>query len=116
LIITKDSVTLNGKDVTDKISGKNFPTIYRKKMKWRYAESLKTKIGVFDTSCFNESIFPIGISKVAINFEWTSYQPATFEIYVPKNIIAEKGISENNVTDIINSVKSTGVNAVVKFI
>lgn len=115
LIIRDNSVTLNGKDITDKISGNKFPTIYRKKMKWRYIESLKTKIGVFDTSRFNESIFPIGISKVAIKFEWVSYQPATFEIYVPKNIMDEKGISENNVTDIINSVKSAGVNAVVKF-
>ncbi|PKP60304.1 MAG: hypothetical protein CVT89_00030 [Candidatus Altiarchaeales archaeon HGW-Altiarchaeales-2] len=116
LIIRDNSVTLNGKDITDKISGKKFPTIYRKKMKWRYMESLKTKIGVFDTSRFDESIFPIGISKVAIKFEWLSYQPATFEIYVPKNIMAEKGISENNVTDIINSVKSAGVNAIVKFV
>lgn len=116
LIIRDNSVTLNGKDVSDKISGKKFPTIYRKKTKWRYIESLKTKTGVFDISRFNESIFPIGMSKVAIKFEWTSYQPATFEIYVSKSIIAEKGLSENNVIDIINSVKSAGVNAIVKFI
>lgn len=115
LIIRDSSASLNGKDVTDKISRKKFPEIYRKKMKWRYIESLKTKIGVFDTSRFNESIFPTGISKVAIKFEWVSYQPATFEIYVPKNTIVEKGISENNVIEIINSVKSAGVNAIVKF-
>ncbi|MDI6729987.1 MAG: hypothetical protein QMD06_00370 [Candidatus Altarchaeum sp.] len=113
LFIRDNSAVIGKKDVTDNLSRKTIPEISRKKTKWRYTESLKGKIGVFDSARFDEYVFAVDVSTVSIIFEWTAYQQASFEVQIPKNIIAERGISEKSIIDVLNSVKAAGVNAVI---
>lgn len=116
LFITDNSAVIGKNAVEDKLSRKTIPEIPRKKTKWRYTESLKSKIGVFDSARFDEHVFAVDVSTASITFEWTSYQPAAFEVHIPKSIADERGISEESIIDVVNSVKAAGVNAVIKFI
>jgi len=116
LLIKDNSAVLGGKDMTDKLSRKTIPVIPRKKTELRYMESLESKIGIFDSARFDKHVFAVDISTVSIIFDWRAYQPATFEVHIPREIMQERGVSEENIRDVVNSVKATGVNAIIKLI
>lgn len=109
---------LDGKDVTESLSTTTttIPKLLRKGSVWRYVELLGKEIGVFDASSFDESLFPVGIATVKIVFKWTTHQPATFEIRVPKEALSLRGDNISMTEDVVNSIKATGVRATIKII
>ena len=109
---------LDEEDVTESLSitGTNLPKLLRKGSTWKYVELLGKEIGVFDASSFDESMFPIGIAMVKIRFSWAAYQPATFEIRVSKEALSLRGNNVSMVEGVVNSIKATGVRAIIKII
>jgi len=105
---------LNGIDVSEMLSADKMPILLRKGSEWKYAEVLAENIGVFDQARFDDAIFAVGIPVVSLKFEWTAYQPATFEIRIPKDALTGKSVSE--VEEIVNSIKAAGVKAIIKVI
>lgn len=112
LRITGDRATLNGKDVTPKLTGR-VPMLPRKKSKWHYTESVGANLGVFDTARFDQAVFTVDISS-AITLEWTANQPATFDVIIDKGLLAKSGVTESYIQEIVNMAKGCGVKAGVR--
>lgn len=109
---------LDDEDVTENLSGTTttIPKLLRKGSTWRYVELLGKDIGMFNVSSFDESLFPTSVATIKIKFSWTAYQPATFEINVPREVLS---LRENNLPmakEVVNSIKATGVKASIKII
>jgi hypothetical protein len=115
LKIGKDRAMLNGEDRTDRLSTTSFPRLPRTKSKWQYTEYKGANIGTFDQTNFDDSVFVIDITS-SVTFEWTAYQPATFEMLLPEELLQKAGFTAGYMQDIINSVKASGVKADVKVI
>jgi hypothetical protein len=106
---------LNRASVTRKLSTREVPRVLRKSSTWSYTELVKEEIGRFDAGVFDESVFAIGIPPARIVFKWTAYQPATFEIQIPSNLLSRK--SDLSIAqETVDSIKATGVKAIVKVI
>lgn len=117
LIIKKERATLkNSKgeeiDVSDKISSKisKLPT---KKSRFKYTEELETKIGVFDSSKFDNAYFVVKVPKATLNFSWDVNVRASFEIILPKSVL--NTFSENQIKGLINTVKAAGIRAEISY-
>jgi hypothetical protein len=115
LQIGPGGATLNGKDASRNLSGEVVPNLPRIRSKWKYNEELGGNVGVFDKTEFDKCVFAVDIIS-RISFSWTARQPATFEVQVPKKLLAEAGLSPQNLQDIINSIKAAGVQADLKVI
>ena len=115
LIISKGRATVNGKDLTDRLSTTRLPGLPREKSKWRYTEYVGANMGIFDRTNFDDSVFIINIIST-VTFEWIAYQPATFDLVLHKEMLAKAGVTESFIQDIVNSVKACGVKAGVKWI
>lgn len=112
LNIKDGKATLNGVDVTKKLSTTTIPKLLRKESNWRYTELIEREIGVFDAARFDGSVFEIGIPPATLGFKWTAYQPATFEIQIPRGVTSESALSLAQ--EVIDSIKAVGVKATVK--
>jgi hypothetical protein len=115
LKIEDGKATLNGIDVTERLSVTNFPRLLRKGSVWNYAEQVEEAIGRFDISKFDESIFAVGIPTAKIIFNWVAYQPATFEIRIPKDVISGRR-DLSILEETVNTIKASGVKAIIKVI
>jgi len=107
-------VYLNDLDVTDKLVGCKDFVLYRKKCEIRYYEELEKEIAVFDQALFNKSVFAIGISKVKLTFTWEAKLPAAFKLCLPKEIVERRGLSLDEIYEIVNFVKAAGVRAIIE--
>ncbi|MBS7654097.1 MAG: hypothetical protein QXU95_01045 [Candidatus Bathyarchaeia archaeon] len=107
--------TLNGIDVTERLTVTGFPRLLRKGSAWKYSEQVEETIGRFDTSSFDESVFAVGIPTAKIIFNWVAYQPATFEIKIPKDVISVKR-DLSILEEVVYAVKASGVKAIIKVI
>lgn len=116
LIIGNGRCLLNGVDVTDRVSMRNIPKLYRKASTWRYSELIRERIGAFDVTRFDESIFAVSIPKATIRFRWVRYQPATFKVQVKRESLNRSGISEKYMQEILNYMKAAGVKAFIEVI
>lgn len=114
LEFNENKLYLNGLDVTDKLVGDREFTLCRRKCEIRYYEELEKKIGVFDQALFDESVFAIGISKVKLIFTWEAKLPATFKLLLPKRIVERRGLSLDEIYDVVNFVKAAGVHAIIE--
>jgi len=112
LSIKDGKAVLDGVNVTKKLSTTTMPKLLRKESTWRYTELIERELGVFDTARFDSSVFEVGIPAALVGFKWTAYQPATFEIQIPRDVISESGLSL--VQEVVDSIKAVGVNAIVK--
>ena len=112
LSIKDGKATLDGVDVTQKLSTTKIPKLLRKESNWRYTELVEREIGVFDAARFDGSVFEIGIPPATVGFKWTAYQPATFEIRIPRGVISESDLSLAQ--EVVDSIKAVGVKATVK--
>jgi len=112
LRIEEGKAYLNGEDVTGRLSRSVVPKLLRKGSTWRYAELLEKEIGVFDVSTFDESMFPVGIAPVRIGFHWVAYQPATFELRIPKGALSIRG-DLSLAQEVADSIKAAGVRAII---
>jgi hypothetical protein len=112
LHIEDGKAILRGEDVTGRLSTSTVPRLMRRGSTWRYTELLETEIGVFDVARFDEAIFPVGIAAVQIGFQWVAYQPATFELRIPKDALSRRG-DLPWIRAVVNSIKAAGVQALV---
>ena len=115
LRIEEGKTFLDDTEVTQKLSTKTIPTLLRKGSTWSYTEIIKEEIGVFDIAQFDHSIFAFGIPTVKVVLNWTAFQPATFEINIPKNTLY-RGNDISMVEAVINSIKAVGVKAIINVI
>ena len=106
---------LNDLDVTEKLSTNIKPKLLRKGITWKYTEPLEENIGVFNSAQFDHSVFAVGIPTVKIGFEWIAYQPATFEIRIPQDVVSRKG-GISLVQEVVDSIKAAGVQAIIKIV
>ncbi len=113
LTISDGKAVLNGRDRTDKLSSKTVPSLPRKTTRWRYTEAIGANIGVFDSAYFDKSVFAVDIAT-SITFEWTAYQPAAFEVVLPKSLLDRSGASADYVREMVNTVKACGVKGEVR--
>lgn len=112
LHIEDGKAILNGEDVTGRLTTSTVPKLLRRGSTWRYTELLEQAIGVFDVARFDEAIFPVGIAAVRIGFQWVAYQPATFELRIPKDALSRRG-DLPWVRAVVDSIKAAGVQALV---
>jgi len=115
LRIENGKAILNDIDVTEKLSTTVKPTLLRKGSTWKYTEPLEEDIGVFDSALFDQSVFAVGIPTVKIAFEWTAYQPATFELRIPQDAVSRKG-DISLVREVVDSIKAAGVQSIIKIV
>jgi hypothetical protein len=106
---------LNDSEVTEKLSTNITPKLLRKGSMWKYTEPLEEDIGVFDTAHFDLSVFAVGIPTVKIGFEWIAYQPATFELRIPKDAVPQ-GDGISRLQEVVDSIKAAGVQAIIKVV
>lgn len=115
LVIEEGKATLDGKSVKKDLSTTRVPRLLRKQHKWSYTEPISKEIGVFNTAVFDESKFAIGIPTIKLVFSWVSRQPATFEIRIPLEMV-EMGGNVALAKEAVESIKATGVRAIVKLV
>jgi hypothetical protein len=115
LRLSNGRALLNGRDETQSVSGIKAFSVPRRKTKWRYTESIGSNIAVFDQAYFDKSVFAVDITS-SITFEWTAYQPATFEVLIPKALFERSGARPEYVQKLVDSVKACGVKGEVKVI
>lgn len=114
LVVTKKKASIDGQDVSKKISPQKAPRLTRSSSTWKYSESLEKLIGVFDTAVFDEHTFAVKVPSVGIRYDWTRLQPATFEVGIESKALQENGVSKAYLESVVNSMKAAGVNALVK--
>jgi hypothetical protein len=114
LVIKKTKASIDGKDISKRISPHKIPRLLRRGSVWGYAESLMGLIGVFDTAKFDEHKFAVGVPAVKIRFDWTRLQPATFEVRIKSEVLRNNGFSKTYLERAVNSMKAAGVNAAIK--
>ncbi len=112
LRIADGRADLNGVDVTGRLLISSVPQLLRRGSTWQYTELLEQAIGVFDVARFDEAIFPVGVAAVHIGFHWVAYQPATFELRLPKDALARRG-DLPWVQAVVDAIKAAGVQALV---
>ncbi|CAJ36901.1 hypothetical protein [Methanocella arvoryzae] len=115
LVISAGKATLNGSDVTPRMSTAGVPALPRRRSKWRYTEAVGANVGAFDEARFDQSVFAIDISST-VTMEWTARRPATFVVNVPRPYLDRAGISARYLQDLIDGVKACGVRAEIKVV
>lgn len=113
LNLSKGQALLNGRDETQKLSSTKPFSMPRRKTKWQYTESIGSNIAVFDKAYFDKSVFAVDITS-SITFEWAAYQPASFEVLIPKALLERSGARPEYVQRLVDSVKACGVKGEVK--
>lgn len=113
LVIGEGKAINDGRDATARLTADKPPRILRRGSSWRYRESLRMLVGVFDEATFDEHTFAVGVPYVRIRFDWTRLQPATFEVQVRSEALRRSGLTESHIGRFVDSMKAAGVNAVV---
>lgn len=113
LIIEKNQATLNGTDVTSRLSADRPPSLLRKGSTWQYTESLQMLVGVFDTARFDQHTFAVRVPFVSLRFDWGRLQPASFELQIRSEALRESGLTETHIERFLASMKAAGVNATI---
>lgn len=114
LVFKEGKCFLNDEDVSDRVTVGNVPHIYRKPSNWRYVELIREKIGVFDSTAFDESIFAVSVPKAKVAFKWRRYQPATILVRIGREALNRSRTVEEYVKDVLGSIKAAGVKVIVE--
>ena len=114
LVIKDGRFLLNGEDVSERVSPKVLPKIHRRVSSWKYVELIREKIGVFDSTTFDESIFAVNVPKAKISMKWVRYQPATFSVKLNRDSLNRSKVPKEYVEEVLNSIKAAGVKVIVE--
>ncbi len=114
LVIKDGKFLLNGEDVSEKVSSKDLPRVYRRVSSWKYVELIREKIGVFDSTAFDESIFAVNVPKAKISMKWVRLQPATFSVRLNRDSLNRSRVPKEYVEEVLNSIKAAGVKVIVE--
>jgi hypothetical protein len=112
LVFRDGRAFLNDTDSTEGLSPSMPPTLPRTRSEWRYTEDIGSNIGVFDQTLFDSSVFAVDILS-NITFNWVAYQPASFEVRIPREDLQKAGITEQYLQEIVDVVKAVGVQGIV---
>jgi hypothetical protein len=115
LLMGDGRALIGRRNLTKSLSTTRIPRLPRRLSKWSYNEPLSEEIGVFDTGVFDDSKFAIGIPTIRLGFSWTAYQPATFELRIPEEAVSKEN-SLSLAKEAVNSIKATGVRAIIKVV
>lgn len=115
LKFVKGKAILNGQDQNGKLSSSSIPILPRRRSRWKYSEFAGENIGTFDKTSFDKSVFAVDIIS-SVTFEWNANQPASFELHLHKETLEKAGITAGYMQNVLNSVKGSGIKAIVKVI
>jgi hypothetical protein len=113
LLVSDRTTQLDGLDVSDKVTTKTMPRLLRGGSQWQFEEALSAKVGRFDRSSFDESVFAVALPTTTIQFGWTARQPATFELKVPSSALARNGLTKEDLASFVNIIKAAGIKAII---
>jgi hypothetical protein len=90
--------------------------IPRKKSTWIFKENTTPKLGKFDEARFDEYFYEVYIPKCSLNIEWKAEFLSSFELQIDSESFERSGVSIQNFSDLINSIKAAGVKAFIEII
>jgi len=88
--------------------------LHRRASTWKYSELIREKIGVFDSSYFDESIFAVSTPKAKVRFKWTRMQPATLAVKIRKEALNRSNYTKEYMREVLDSVKAAGVKIILE--
>ncbi|MGH9982041.1 MAG: hypothetical protein ACRD6U_10870, partial [Nitrososphaeraceae archaeon] len=88
----------------------------RKKSTWIFKENTTPKLGRFDEALFDEYFYEVYIPKCSLNIEWKAEFLSSFELQIDSESFERSGVSIENFSDLINSIKAAGVKAFIEII
>lgn len=104
---------LNQTDVTSRMSGVFPLSLHRARSRWQFKEQIGGNIGCFNQAVFDTSVYAVDI-LTEIVFEWTGYEPASFELVLKKDQLIKSGLTPAEVLEGIELIKACGVKAYVR--
>lgn len=88
----------------------------RKKSTWIFKENTTPKLGRFDEALFDEYFYEVYVPKCSLNIEWKAKLLSSFELQIESESFERSGVSIENFSDLINSIKAAGVKAYIEII
>jgi hypothetical protein len=88
----------------------------RKKSTWVFKENTTPKLGRFDEAFFDENFYEVYVPKCSLKIEWKAKLLSSFELQIESESFKRSGVSIENFSDLINSIKSAGVKAYIEII
>lgn len=88
----------------------------RKKSTWIFKESTTPKLGKFDEALFDEYFYEVYVPKCSLIIEWKAKLLSSFELQIESGSFERSGVSIENFSDLINSIKAAGVEAFIEVI
>lgn len=88
----------------------------RKKSTWIFKENTTPKLGRFDEAHFDEYFYEVYVPKCSLIIEWKAKLLSSFELQIESGSFERSGVSIENFSDLINSIKAAGVKAFIEII
>ena len=88
----------------------------RKKSTWVFKENTTPKLGRFDEAFFDENFYEVYVPKCSLKIEWKAKLLSSFELQIESESFKRSGVSIENFSDLINSIKAAGVKAYIEII
>lgn len=88
----------------------------RKKSTWVFRENTTPKLGRFDEAHFDEYFYEVYVPKCSLNVEWKAEFLSSFELQIESESFERSGVSIENFSDLVNSIKAAGVKAFIEII
>lgn len=88
----------------------------RKKSTWVFRENTTPKLGRFDEAHFDEYFYEVYVPKCSLNIEWKAEFLSSFELQIESESFERSGVSIENFSDLVNSIKAAGVKAFIEII
>lgn len=106
----------NNDDNNDNIFIDNKMKVPRKRSTWIFKENTTPKLGRFDEAFFDENFYEVYVPKCSMKIEWKAKLLASFELQIESESFKRSGVSIENFSDLINSIKAAGVKAYIEII
>jgi len=117
LVIDREGkAELDGIDVTDQIVSTGNLKLLRKGSRWTFHDARTPIIGRFDEAVFDENVYEMYIPLTLLEIEWTAKLLASFELIVPQLALDRSGVSINEIQQMVDLIKASGVKAFVKVV
>ena len=88
----------------------------RKKSTWIFKENTTPKLGRFDEAHFDEYFYEVYVPKCSLNIEWKAEFLSSFELQIESESFERSGVSIENFSELVNSIKAAGVKAFIEII
>ncbi|HEX5186281.1 MAG TPA: hypothetical protein VFV86_05265 [Nitrososphaeraceae archaeon] len=106
----KNSISISDVHIDDKMK------VPRKRSTWIFKENTTPKLGRFDESFFDEHFYEVNIPKCSLNIEWRAKLLSSFELQIDSESFERSGVSIEDFSDLINSIKAAGVISFIEIV